>query len=53
MFMLGVMEARLNKDGFLQVEQIMIEKQKNFIEEKLFLKKNYVQMLALNFCWFW
>jgi hypothetical protein len=39
--MLGVMEARLNKDdhGFLQVEKIMIEKQKKFIEEKFFLKK--------------
>jgi hypothetical protein len=36
--MLGVMEAMLNKDdhGFLQVEQIMIEKQKTFIEEKKF-----------------
>jgi hypothetical protein len=38
--MLGVMEARLNKDdhGFLQVEQNMIEKQKTFIEESFFLK---------------
>ncbi len=41
MFMLDVMEARLNKDdhGFLQVEQIMIEKQKTFIEEIFFFKK--------------
>jgi hypothetical protein len=39
--MLGVMEARLNKDdhGFLQVEQILIEKKLKLLKRIFFFKK--------------